>query len=139
MAYSIYSVAANYADGGLFGVYAGTGRDDVAQLIPVVCDELNKMREGPQAAELARVRAQLKASTLMGQESTSTRCEQAARQLQIYGRPIPVSEIVARIEEVEAAAIGRVAGRILQSPPTLTALGPTDKLEPIERIAERFG
>ncbi len=139
LAYSIYSFAANYADGGLFGVYAGTGRDDVAQLIPVVCDELNKMREGPQAAELARVRAQLKASTLMSQESTSTRCEQAARQLQIYGRPIPISEIIARIEAVEAAAIGRVAGRILQSPPTLTALGPTDKLEPIERIAERFG
>ena len=30
-------------DGGLFGIYAGTGEDEVAELVPVVCDE---MREG---------------------------------------------------------------------------------------------
>jgi predicted Zn-dependent peptidase len=138
LAYSIYSFGANYADGGLFGIYAGTGRDDVGKLVPVVCDELNKMRRGPEPSELARARAQLKASTLMSLESTSTRCEQAARQLQIYGRPIPISEIVARIEAVDAVAVGRIAERIVQSPPTLAALGPTDKLEPIERIAERF-
>ncbi len=138
LAYSIYSFAANYADGGLFGVYAGTGRDDVAELVPVVCDELRKMRDGPHTSELARARAQLKAGTLMSLENTSTRCEQAARQLQIYGRPIPISEIVAKIEAVDAGAVGRIAERILQSPPTLAGLGPTDKLEPIERIAERF-
>ena len=26
-------------DGGLFGIYAGTGEDEVAELVPLVCDE----------------------------------------------------------------------------------------------------
>ncbi|MDP6175260.1 MAG: pitrilysin family protein, partial [Rhodospirillales bacterium] len=138
LVYSIYSFSASYEDGGLFGIYAGTGPGDVPQLVPVLCDELNKMRDGLGAPELVRVQAQLKANTLMSLESTSTRCEQAARQLQIYGRPIPTSEIVAKIEAVEAKDVARVAGRILQSRPTVAALGPVDELEPVEQIAGRF-
>ena len=40
--------------------------------------------------ELARARAQVKASLLMSLESTGSRCEQLARQLQVFGRVVPI-------------------------------------------------
>ena len=51
-------------------------------------------------AELARARAQVKASLLMSLESTGSRCEQLARQLQVFGRVVPTAETVAKINAV---------------------------------------
>ena len=87
---------------------------------------------------MQRARAQLKASTLMALESTSSRAEQAARQLQIYGRIIPVEETIAKIEEVDVAAVERVAARIVKSPLTVAAIGPIGGIEPYDAIAARF-
>src|SRR5260370_41556010 len=46
--------------------------------------------------EVARAKAQMKAALLMALESSSARAEQLARQVFIYGRPIPGGEIVAK-------------------------------------------
>src|SRR6202000_2732689 len=40
LVYAIYTFASAYLDGGVFGVYAGTGAAEIAELVPVVCDEL---------------------------------------------------------------------------------------------------
>ncbi|MGH6961069.1 MAG: M16 family metallopeptidase, partial [Dongiaceae bacterium] len=101
LVYSIYSFASPYSDGGLFGVYAGTGADEVRELVPVLCDELVKVADTLDETELRRARAQLKAGILMGRESSGSRSEQLAQQLLIYGRPIPMDEIVARVEAVD--------------------------------------
>jgi predicted Zn-dependent peptidase len=138
LVYSIYSFAQSYEDGGLFGIYAGTGEDEAAEVIPLIAKEVLGICDGVRADEMQRARAQLKASTLMSLESTSSRAEQAARQLQIYGRIIPVEETIAHIEAVDAAAVERVARRILNSPLTLTAIGPTGSIEPYDAIAARF-
>jgi len=138
LVYSIYSFAANYVDGGLFGIYAGTGADEVAELVPVICDEMKKLELGAPDEEIARARAQLKASTLMSLESTSSRCEQAARQLQVYGRPLPTEEVIAAIDAVDNDAIVAAAKRLLASAPTVTALGPMGKMESYEKIRERL-
>jgi predicted Zn-dependent peptidase len=138
LVYSIYSFAQSYEDGGLYGIYAGTGEDEVAKIIPLIAQEMRGVCDGVRLEEIQRARAQLKASTLMALESTSSRAEQAARQLQIYGRIIPVEETIARIEGVDAAAVERVAARILQSPLTLTAIGPIGSIEPYDAVAARF-
>jgi predicted Zn-dependent peptidase len=78
------------------------------------------------AAELHRARAQVKASLLMSLESTGSRCEQLARQVQVFGRVVPTAETVARIEAVTIADVERAAGRIFRAAPTLAALGPAD-------------
>jgi predicted Zn-dependent peptidase len=138
LVYSIYSFAQSYEDGGLYGIYAGTGEDEVAEMIPLIAQEMLAVCNGVRPEEMQRARAQLKASTLMALESTSSRAEQAARQLQIYGRIIPVEETIAKIEEVDAAAVERVAARIVKSPLTLAAIGPTGGIEPYDAIAARF-
>ena len=138
LVYGIHCFNTAYADGGLFGIYAGTGEDDLAELVPAVCDEFVGVAETLNEAELVRARNQIKAGTLMALESSGARCEQAARHLIVHGRPIPYAEVVARIEAVDQDAVRRVARRLLQGKLTLAALGPIDGLEPLDRIAARL-
>ncbi len=138
LVYSIYSFVSSYSDGGMFGIYAGTGENETAELIPLVCDEIKKMTDNVGADELTRARAQIKASILMTLESSSSRCEQLARQMMVFGRPMPTQEIVANIEAVDADAILHTARRIFDSSLTVTALGPVSKLESFESIQKRL-
>lgn len=138
LVYSVYSFLSAYADTGVFAIYAGTGEKDVAEVIPVVCDEIGKITGSIAEEELARAKAQLKSSILMSLESTSSRAEQLARQLMIFGRPLPTEESVAKIEAVDEAAIRRVAKRIFASEPTLASLGPIGKVEDFETVKARL-
>uniref|UniRef100_A0A6P4FNC8 Uncharacterized zinc protease RF_0338-like n=1 Tax=Drosophila rhopaloa TaxID=1041015 RepID=A0A6P4FNC8_DRORH len=92
LVYSVYSFTTPFLDGGLFGIYAGTGGEEARELIPVTLAELQKVQQSVGMDELSRARAQLKSSLLMSLESTGSRCEQIARQLQIFGRLIPIAE-----------------------------------------------
>ncbi|CAO3400035.1 M16 family metallopeptidase [Azospirillum palustre] len=138
LVYSIYTFTGGYHDGGLFGVYAGTGEDEVAELVPVVCDEIAKVGADVTEDEVARARAQLKAGTLMALESTMSRCEQLGQQILIYDRPVSVDEIVAKIDGVDRESVVKAASRLRASRPTVAALGPIAKLESYDRIAERL-
>ncbi len=139
LVYSIYSFHSSYHDGGLFGIYAGTGEDEVEELIPVVCDELSKLSAQVAEEEVARARTQLKASLLMSLEHSGARCEQLAQQILVYGRPLAVEEIVGRIEAVDLAGVRRMADRLAASRPTLASLGPVGRVESFDRVVARFG
>ena len=136
LVYNIYTFASNYEDGGLFGVYAGTGGNEVAELVPVICGEIISVCGKVTEDELTRAKAQLKSSTLMALESTSSRCEQAARQVQIHGRPITIPEVIEKIDAVNTEAVETVARRIFRSRPTIAAIGPTAKLRNYAQIEE---
>ncbi len=138
LVYSIYSFASSYADCGVLGVYAGTGEQEVAELVPVLCEELALLDSSLQDQEVADARAQLKAATLMALESTSARVEQLAQQLLIYGRPIPIAEQVARIDAVDRDAAARVASEIFAGRPTLAAIGPLGHLEDYGSVVARL-
>ncbi|HUZ62454.1 MAG TPA: pitrilysin family protein [Acetobacteraceae bacterium] len=138
LVYSIYSFTAPYRDSGLFGIYAGTGEAEAAELVPVTLAELHKVQHSVGEAELARARAQVKASLLMSLESTGSRCEQLARQIQVFGRVIPVAETVAKIEAVTAADICRAAARTFRARPTLAALGPAGEVPGLSAIAGKL-
>jgi predicted Zn-dependent peptidase len=138
LVYSIYSFTAPYLDTGLFGVYAGTGEKEAEELMPVTLEELVKVQKGVSEAELARARAQVKASLLMSLESTGSRCEQLARQLQVFGRVIPVAETVAKVHAVTVADIQRAAARVFRATPTLAAMGPADGVPGLAGIADRL-
>jgi predicted Zn-dependent peptidase len=138
LAYAIYSFVSAYRDGGLFGIYAGTGEGDVSELLSVVMDEFAKLPANISEAELDRARAQLKASVLMSRENSLSRCEQLAQQLLVYGRPLPLVEIVERIEAVDAAGLGRVIGRIRRTQPSLAVIGPTAGVDSFESLRDRL-
>ena len=138
LVYSIYSFAGTYHDGGLFGIYAGTGPDQAKELVPILCHEICRVSQDVTEDELARARAQLKAGTLMALESTMSRCEHLGQQLLVYGRPVPTEEVVRKIDAVDLDAVRRAAARLRRERPTVAALGPLDDLEAYDRIAARL-
>jgi predicted Zn-dependent peptidase len=106
--------------------------------MPVTLAELGKVQHAVTSAELNRARAQLKAGLLMSLESTGSRCEQLARQWQIFGRVIPAAETVQKIEAVTEADIRAVAARIFRQRPTIAAIGPIGQVPKISKIIDRL-
>ena len=124
LAYSVYSFAAAHTKAGMFGIYAGTGKKDLKEMIPVIAEEIRKICDNPfEAKELQRAKTQMKASMLMALESPSSTAEMMARQMLIYNRVIPVEEMVARIEKVTLDDVQRLANEIFSSTPTYALLG----------------
>ena len=81
----------------------------------------------------------MKATLLMALESSSARAEQIARHIMVYGRPLPLPEIVAKIEAVtvestQAAALALLA----RSRPAIAGLGPGRGLDHAAEIVENF-
>jgi predicted Zn-dependent peptidase len=139
LVYTIHSFTHSYRDTGLFGIYAGTGEDEAAELMPVLCGEAARLTDGLTPAELGRAKTQMKAGLLMSLESTSARCEQMAQHMLIHGTPFDPADIVSRIEAVDDAAISRLVAHWHSASPTLVALGPAGRVEDFDRVCARLG
>src|SRR5215210_1446017 len=140
LCYAIYAYHSPYFDTGVFGLYAGTDATDAPELMQVVLDEIAGAAQNLNETEVARAKAQMKAGLLMALESSSARAEQLARQIIAYNRPIPLEEIVAKVEAVTVKS-ARAAGRALlaRRQPALAALGTGKGLETVARITQDFG
>ena len=138
LVYSIHSFSSSFTDSGLFGIYAGTGESEAAEMMPVICDEIAKLADSLDEAEVARSAAQLKAGILMSRESTSARCEHLANQLLLFGRPLTPAEIVAKVNAVGPTDVERVARQVFGSVPTLVSLGPVSRVPAYDEIRRRM-
>ncbi|MFD1704193.1 M16 family metallopeptidase [Methylopila henanensis] len=139
LAYSVHAFHWSYADVGMFGAYAALGPEDAAEILPVMIDVLQAAADAADERETARAKAQMKAGLLMALEQPAARADHHARHQLAYGRPLDAEETVAKIEAVTAEAARAAGRRMLATPPTLAAIGPTRRLMAAERIAERLG
>jgi predicted Zn-dependent peptidase len=137
LCYTISTFHMPYSDTGLFALYAGTDEVDAPELMRVVIDQIRSTTETLNDKEIARAKIQLKAGLLMALESSEARIGQLGRQMLAYGRPIPLEEIVGKVDAVTVDS-ARSAGRLLirRSPPVIAALGPGNGLESTAAIAE---
>jgi predicted Zn-dependent peptidase len=137
LCYSIYSFHVPYSDVGMFGLYAGTDAADTSELMRLIVEEIANTAETLSEAEIARAKAQMKAGLLMALESSGDRIGQLARQLIVYGRPIAIDELVAKVEAVSVAS-ARAAGRTLlaSGKQAIAVLGLGSGLESAAAIAE---
>ncbi len=140
LCYSIYAFHWAFADGGIFGVHAATGEGDVAELMPVVLGEIERAANDITEAEIDRAKAQARAGLLMALESPISRAGQIARQILVFGRVIPIEELVEKINAVTVADVRRLAAAIFtETTPTLAAIGPVGKLIDHDRVVTRLG
>ena len=138
LVYGISSFSSSYSDTGVFGIYAGTGENQIKELIPVLCDELKKSPNNISEKEIMRGKAQLKASLMMARESAFRRCESAARQLLVFNRVIETSETIKLIDSVSRESVSKIANKIIESPITISSIGPIKNLETIDKIQNRL-
>jgi predicted Zn-dependent peptidase len=137
LCYSIYAFHAPYSDVGMFGLYAGTDAADTSELMRLIVEEIANTAETVSEAELARAKAQMKAGLLMALESSGERIGQLARQLIVFGRPIPTDELVAKVDAVTVES-ARAAGRALlaSGKQAIAVIGLGSGLESAAAIAE---
>ena len=139
LCYSIYAFANSFLDGGMIGVYAGTGENEAREISGLVVDQIALLAQTANTEEVARAKAQLRSGLLMGLERPSARAEQIAAHLYAYGRVVPIDEIKQKLDAVTVGAVRQVGEQLMTTiQPALAALGPVQKLESYERFAGRF-
>lgn len=135
LCYSVYAFHWGFSDTGIFGIHAATGGENLPELVPVILDELRKVADHVDQQEIERSRAQIRAQLLMGQESPAARAGQMARQMMLYGRPIPNDELMERLSGITTQRLTDLAGRLFfDTAPTLSAIGPLEQLAPMAQI-----
>ena len=135
LCYSVYAFHWAFSDTGIFGVHAATSGENLPELVPVIVEELRKSSDKIEQQEIDRSRAQIRAQMLMGQESAVARAGQLARQMMLYGKPIPNEETMDRLSLITQERLTDLAGRLFfDTVPTLSAIGPLEQLGPISDI-----
>ena len=114
------------------------GENQIQELMPVLCNELNTSPSSISDKEITRGKAQLKASLMMGRESAFRRCESAARQLLVFNKVIDPSETLEKINAVSKESVEKIAKQIVSGPMTISSIGPIKNLEKLEQIQSRL-
>jgi predicted Zn-dependent peptidase len=128
LAYSVYSYHAQYADAGLFGVYAGCVPRKVDDVLEICREELEKVSgHGITADELERGKGQLRGGLVLGLEDTGSRMSRIGKAELVYGELLSVDHIINRINGVTLDDVGAVASELLTGRPTLAVVGPFDE------------
>jgi len=125
LVYSVGSYLASYADGGTWVIYGGTSPAKFAEVRSIVASELGKIREDLVGdEELERAKRMLKGSIVMGLEATSTRMRRLAANEIVFGRQVPVEEVVVEIDAVSSEQVRSVARDLVdEASINTTALG----------------
>jgi Predicted Zn-dependent peptidases len=107
----------SYTDSGLFGISASCSPTRTAQMLEVMCRELQSLTSDSgysalQPQEVNRAKNQLRSSLLMNLESRMVELEDLGRQVQVHGRKVPVKEMCEKIESLTVEDLRRVAKKV---------------------------
>ena len=138
LVYTVRAVTDSDADTGMFGIYAGTGEKEVADLMPVMCDEIVRLADTLNDEEIDRAKTQIKARLLMQSEDISSHADRNARMMLNYGRVISDEEILKTVMSVQKSDLASYAKKLFAKKPTVAALGPIQNLMPYEDICARL-
>jgi predicted Zn-dependent peptidase len=128
LAYSVYSYASQYADAGLFGVYAGCAPGKVDEVLDLTRAELARVAAaGVTDEEIARGKGMVKGSYVLGLEDTGSRMSRLAKSELLYGELMPVDELLGRVDAVTADEVNTIAADMLAQPMSLAVVGPFDE------------
>jgi len=132
LAYSVYSFTSQYADTGLFGIYAGCAPRRAAEVLRLCREQLEAVLDGGlDDVELARAKGQTKGSIVLNLEDTGSRMSRLGKAELVHGELLSVDEVLDRIDAVSAGEVRQVAADVLAEPLvtgglSLGAIGPVD-------------
>ncbi len=139
LCYSIFASIDAGTDTGAFTIYAGTSADKIGELSNTIIDELRRSIEKISQNDLNKAKSQIKASLLMGLESTSNRCERLARTLSVWNRVIPLPETIDKINRVSLSHIRQFAEKIFSRPkPALALYGPIKNAPTLDKLVKKL-
>ncbi len=135
LCYSVYAAYVTQRDRGAVVSYAGSSADRAQETLDVMLAELSKLSEGIHEQELQRLKARIKSSLIMQQESSSARSSAIARDWYHLDRIRQLDELGRLVDELSCSSINAY---LAQHPPrdfTIVTLGP-QPLEVEERVSK---
>jgi predicted Zn-dependent peptidase len=114
--------------------YAGTSTDRAQETLDVIIAEMQRLgREGIEPEELETMRAGLKSSLIMAQESSMSRSSALASDWYFLGRVRPLEEISSELDALTPRSVSDYAtGFVHLRDLTILTLGPTALRFPLE-------
>uniref|UniRef100_A0A4W3J4L8 Mitochondrial-processing peptidase subunit beta n=1 Tax=Callorhinchus milii TaxID=7868 RepID=A0A4W3J4L8_CALMI len=137
LCHSFQSFNTCYTDTGLWGLYMVCEPNTIEEMLHFVQREWYVMRlcTSVTEAEVARARNLLKTNMLLQLDGSTPICEDIGRQMLCYNRRIPLPELDARIDAVDAKTIRDVCTKYLYDKcPAIAAVGPIEQLPDYNRI-----
>jgi predicted Zn-dependent peptidase len=124
LCYSVGVRHETYKDRGTIVGYAGTGADRAQQTLDVTMAEVRKLKDGVTDDEILRVKAGLKSSLIMQEESTSARAGSIASDWFHLGRVRSFDEIQSAIDGLRPSMVVEHLARFPVQKVTLVTIGP---------------
>ncbi len=130
LAYSVYSYTSQYADSGLFAVYAGCAPGKVEEVLALTREELARVAaSGVTDVEVERGKGMLKGAVVLGLEDTGSRMSRLGKGELLYDELLSVDDVLRRIDAVTPETVREVAAELLVRPMSLAVIGPFDDHE----------
>lgn len=126
---SASAINSHFSDSGLFGLSIEGPGSHSAELMNVLVEELNQLREPIPEQELARAKNILKMNVLLAMENQEERLEEIARNFQTFGN-LTFHQYCEKIDAVTSDSINAAASKTLSGKPTLLVTGSSINLVP---------
>ncbi len=124
LAYTVYSYPNAYTDTGMLAVYAATNPEAAPEVAAMIREEIRVMAEdGLTEAEFAMSKEQMKASFILGLESTSTRMQALGRRMLLRNNTRTATEIIDRINAVALDNVNALMRDLLTAPHSTALVG----------------
>ena len=138
LAYNIYSYLSSYDDCGFFGIYAGTGTENVDDVLQMIFLELKKVKLNEVSVdEISAAKEQLKGNMVLGLESSDSRMQRLAHNEICFGRHLSVEETISEIERVKAVDVLNLANELFTGKSlNLALIGRVNEGTILEKINE---
>lgn len=110
LAYSVFSYTSSFEEGGLFTVYAGTTKKDYKEVLEIIENEFEDIKEnGITEYELQKSKNQFLSAVTFGLESSKGRMNRMANSYLLYKEIKNLDEILDQIEKITVEDIKKAA------------------------------
>lgn len=133
---SASSINSHFTDSGLFGLTIEGPGSHSQELMSVLLEELNRLRDPISDEELARAKNILKMNVLMAMERQDERLEEIARNFMTFGN-LTFTQYCDKIDAVTSEQINRAASRVLSGKPTMLVTGGSINMVPTVTDVQR--
>lgn len=135
LCHSFQSFNTCYTDTGLWGLYMVCEPGTINEMIRFTQLEWMSLCTNVTDSEVNRAKNLLKTNMLLHLDGSTPICEDIGRQMLCYNRRIPLHELEARIEAIDATTIRSVCMKyIYNKAPAIAAVGPIEQLPDYNRI-----
>lgn len=135
LCHSFQSFNTCYTDTGLWGIYFVAERMQIDDLMFNIQGEWMRLCSNVTDFEVDRAKNLLKTNMLLQLDGSTPICEDIGRQMLCYDRRIPLPELEARIEAVNAQVVRDVCMKyIYDKCPAIAAVGPIEQLPDYNRV-----